>query len=144
MPLSLLKRNDHTHPVLYSCFEESPSMGCRGSTLLDILRPQQFQTVILLALGLDSCQVADLLETNERAVNISLSDSFDRTGCRSVEVLSVRLVYEYDNNLYDERLEKALAELQSAAKRMLEKAAYTRELSASGESGQLPSSGWVM
>ena len=119
-------------------------MGCRGSTLLDILRPQQFQTVILLALGLDSCQVADLLETNERAVYSSLTDSFDRTGCRSVEVLGVRLVYEYDNNLYDERLEKALAELQSAAKRMLEKVAYTRELSASRESAQLPSSGWVM
>ena len=119
-------------------------MGCRGSTLLDILSSQQFQTVILLALGLDSCQVADLLETNERAVYSSLSDSFDRTGCRSVEVLGVRLVYEYDNNLYDERLEKALAEVQSAAKRMLEKAAYTRELSASVESCQLPSSGWVM
>jgi len=119
-------------------------MGCRGSTLLDILSSQQFQTVILLALGLDSCQVADLLETNERAVYSSLTDSFDRTGCRSVEVLGVRLVYEYDNNLYDERLEKALAELQSAAKRMLEKVAYTRELSASRESAQLPSSGWVM
>ena len=119
-------------------------MGCRSFTLLDILSFRQFQTVILLALGLDSCQVADLLETNERAVYSWLSDSFDRTGCRSMEMLGIRLANEYENNLYDERFEKALAELQSAAKRMLGKAVYTREVSASVESGKLPSSGWVM
>lgn len=119
-------------------------MGCRSSTLLDILSFRQFQTVILLALGLDSCQVADLLETNERSVYSSLSDSFDRTGCRSVEVLRGRLAYEYENNLYDDRFAKALTELQSAAKRMLGKAAHTPEPSASVENCEVPSSGWVM
>jgi len=39
-------------------------MGCRGSTLLDILSSEQFQTVILVALGLDTCQMADFFETD--------------------------------------------------------------------------------
>jgi hypothetical protein len=119
-------------------------MGGRGSTLLDILSSQQFQTVILLALGLDPCQIADLLETGEGPVYSALSDSFDRAGCRSAERLAVRLTYEYENNLYDERFEKALAELQSAAKRMLGKAACTSKLGASMENSELPSAQWVM
>jgi hypothetical protein len=38
-------------------------MGFRGSTLLDILSSQQFQTVILLALGLDTCHLGEHLKT---------------------------------------------------------------------------------
>ena len=119
-------------------------MGRRGSTLLDILSPQQLQTVILLALGLDTCQIADLLETGEGTVYSTLSDSFDRAACRSAERLAVRLTYEYENDLCDERTEKALAELQSAAKRMLGQAACTSKLSASVESSELSPPRWVM
>jgi len=118
-------------------------MGFRGSTLLDILSSQQFQTVILLALGLDTCQIADLLETSERTVYSSLSASFDRAGCRSAEGLAVRLLFEHKNNLYDERLDKVLAELQSAAKRMLKQVTRTCKLSASEASKEFRAR-WVM
>jgi hypothetical protein len=43
-------------------------MDCRFSTLLDILRSEQFRTVILFTFGLDTCHIADLLETSEREV----------------------------------------------------------------------------
>ena len=53
-------------------------MGDRGSTLPDILSSQQFQTVILFALGLNTCQIADLLETGGGTICSALSDSFER------------------------------------------------------------------
>jgi DNA-binding NarL/FixJ family response regulator len=119
-------------------------MGYRGSTLLDILSFQQFQAVILFALGLNTCQIADLLETSEWTVNSCLSDSFDRAECRSAEGLAVRLLFEYENNLYDERFEDAMAQLQSAAKRMLVNIACSAKTSSSVESGEDPSARWVM
>jgi len=118
-------------------------MGCRALTLLDILSSQQFRTIILLTLGLDICQIADLLETSEQTVHNSLSDCFDRAGCRNAEGLAVRLLYECENDLYDDRLVNELAELQSAAKRMLEKVAPTDRLSASVEKSELPSTRWM-
>jgi len=117
-------------------------MGGSGSTLLDILNSEQFQTVILLSVGLDTFQIADLLEINEWMVNSSLSDSLDRTGCRSAEGLTVRLIFEYENNLYDERLEKELADLQNAVKRIFGKVAST--LSAAVERTERPGAVWVM
>ena len=119
-------------------------MGCRFSTLLDILSSQQFRTVILLTLGLDTRQIADLLETSERTVCSSLSQCFDQVGCRSVEGLAHRLLYECENDLYDGRLVKELAELQSAARRMLKNAASLSELGTLVESTGLPSATWVM
>jgi hypothetical protein len=119
-------------------------MEGRFATLLDILSSQQFRTVILLTLGLDTCQIAELLETSERSVCQSLSDCFDRAGCRSAEGLAVRLLYECENDLFDGRLEKELAGLQSAARRMLERIATTDRLSASLESTERPSAEWVM
>jgi hypothetical protein len=104
----MLQHNDHTHPELYSRVEERLLMGCSGSTLLDILTSEQFQIVILLSVGLDTFQIADLLETNDWTVCSSLSDSLDRTGCLTEEGLTVRLIFEYEDNLYDERLEKEL------------------------------------
>jgi hypothetical protein len=117
-------------------------MGCRGSTLLDILSSEQFQTVILLSVGLDTLQIADFFETDEWTVCSALSESLDRTGCRSEEGLTVRLTFEFENNLYDERLEKELAELQNGAKRMLGKVAST--LSETVESSKHPFARWVM
>jgi len=139
---SLLQHNDQTHPMPYSRFEERLPMGASGSTLLDILSSEQFQIVILLSVGLDTLQIADLLETNDWTVCSALEDSLDRTGCRSEEGLTVRLIFEYENNLYDERLEKELAELQKAAKRMLGNVASS--LSAAVESSEHPCARWLM
>jgi hypothetical protein len=117
-------------------------MGCGSSTLLDILSSQQIQTVILLTLGLDTWQIADLLETREEIVCNSLNEILDRAGCRSKEGLAVWLLFEYSNNLYGERLEEEVAELQNAAKRMLGKVVST--LSAVVENSELPPARWVM
>ena len=95
-------------------------MESRVATLLDVLSSQQFQTTILLSLGLDTQQIADLLETSDRNVSSSLSDCLVRAECRSLEDLTARLLFENENELYDVRLKKEVAELRSAALRMLE------------------------
>ena len=75
----LLQHNDQTHPAHYSRLQERLPVGNSGSTLLDILSSEQFQIVILLKLGLNTLQIADLLEANEWTVSSSLSESLDRT-----------------------------------------------------------------
>jgi DNA-binding NarL/FixJ family response regulator len=100
-------------------------MGCQVVTLLDVLSSRQFQIVILLALGLDTCQIADLLEATEPTVCHFVCDSLDLTGCRDPEGLAARLIFECENRLYDERLITELAVLQGAAKRMLKRMAST-------------------
>lgn len=94
-------------------------MGSRVATLLDILSSQQFQTVVLLTLGLNNQQIADLLETSDRTVCRSLSDCLVRAKCRSLDEIAARMLFETENDLYDLRLEKELAELQTAVRRML-------------------------
>jgi len=96
----------------------------RLATLLDILSSQQFQTAILLALGLETRQIADLLETSDRTVCRAMNDCLVRAECRSVEDLAARLRFENQNELYDVRLDKELAELQHAARRMLERTVF--------------------
>lgn len=118
-------------------------MDCRFSTLLDILSSEQFRTVMLFTLGLDIPHIADLLETSERTVCNSLGQCLVQVGCRSVE-LTHRLLYEWENDLYDERLERELAKLQGAARRMLERIASTSESGTFVESRALPSAKWVM
>lgn len=71
-------------------------------------------------LGLNNQQIADLLETSDRAVCRSLSDCVVRAECQSLEDLAARLQFESENELYDLRLKKELEELQNAARRMLE------------------------
>ena len=118
-------------------------MDGRVSTLLDILSSEQFRTVILFTLGLEIRHIADLFETSERTVCNSLGQCFAQAGCRSVDGLTQRLRYEWENDLYDERLERELAKLQSSARRMLEKIGSP---SASGTfvgSRALPSAKWV-
>jgi len=117
-------------------------MDCRYYTLLDILSSEQFRTVILLTAGLDTLIIADLLETNEWNVNNSLLQCLDQVGCRSVDGLARKLLYEWDNDLYDHRLEKELAKLQTAARRMLERIASTDD-DTFVESRALPSARWV-
>jgi hypothetical protein len=117
-------------------------MDCRYYTLLDILSSEQFRTVILLTAGLDTLIIADLLETNEWSVNNSLLQCLDQVGCRSVDGLAHKLLYEWDNDLYDHRLEKELAKLQTAARRMLERIASTDD-DTFVESRALPSARWV-
>ena len=119
-------------------------MECEFSTLLDILNSRQFRTVLLFAAGLDMSQIADLLDTSERMVRSSLEDCFHRLECRSKERLAARVRYEFENGLYDERLEKQLRYLQDAAKRFLDNEESTSRLSASIENRATSSAGWVM
>ena len=56
--------------------------------------------------------------------------------------LAHKLLYEWDNDLYDHRLEKELAKLQTAARRMLERIASTDD-DTFVESRALPSATWV-
>ena len=100
-------------------------MGRLISRLSDVLSSEQFRIVILHALGLDMWQIADLLETSRSTVYRCLSDSLERTGCPNLEALVVRLRFEWESDLYGEELDEALAKLQSAAKRMLERTALT-------------------
>lgn len=118
-------------------------MGCRFSTLLDILSSEQFRTVVLYTLGLDTCHIADLLETNEWTVCDSLGQCFAQVGCRTVDGLSQRLLHEWENDLYDERLTGELVKLQIAARRMLERIASPSGSGTFVAGGALPSARWV-
>jgi hypothetical protein len=118
-------------------------MDCRYCTLLDILSSEQFRTVILRTLGLDTCHIADLLEASERDVCESLGQCLVLVGCRSVDDLAHKLLYEWDNELYDHRLQKELAKLQTAARRMLERIASTNALGTFVGSSALPSAKWI-
>jgi hypothetical protein len=111
--------------------------------MLDILSSEQFRTVVLFTLGLDTCHIADLLETSEWTVCDSLSQCFAQAGCRTVDGLSQRLLHEWDNDLYDERLVEELAKLQSAARRMLERMASSSGLGTFVAGGAIPSARWV-
>ena len=100
-------------------------MDCRWTTLQEALSPTQFRTVVLVSLGLETWQIADLLGTNEHTVVTSLNDSLRLTGCRDAEELSVRAFHECHNDLYDEaRLQREMAPVQDAAKTILERSGY--------------------
>jgi DNA-binding CsgD family transcriptional regulator len=97
-------------------------MDCRWTTLQETLSPVQFRTVVLVSLGLETWQIAELLGTNEHAVVTSLNHSLRLTGCRDAEEISVRAFHESHNDLYDEsRLQREMGSLQDAAKRILER-----------------------
>ena len=97
-------------------------MGCRLTTLQDALSPLQFRTVVLLSLGLETWQKADMLDITEPAVLTCLTDSLRRTGCRDARELSVRAHEECGNDLYDQtRFKQEMAPLQIAAQRILER-----------------------
>jgi len=95
-------------------------MDRRAPTLCDLLSSHQFQIAILLTSGLDISQIADLLETSHRNVCRALDDILDRSGCRNSAELILRLLHEYQNEMYDERLEEELAVASEAAVTMLE------------------------
>jgi DNA-binding CsgD family transcriptional regulator len=97
-------------------------MACRLTTLQDALSSMQFRTVVLVSLGLETWQIADLLGTNEHTVVTSLNDSLRLTGSRDAQEISVRAFLECHNDLYDEtRLHREMGFLQDAAKRILER-----------------------
>lgn len=97
-------------------------MDCRWTTLQDALSSMQFRTVVLVSLGLETWQIADLLGTNEHTVVTSLNDSLRLTGCKDAEEISVRAFHECHNDLYDEtRLKREMGSLQDAAKKILER-----------------------
>ena len=96
-------------------------MACRWTTLQEALNPMQFRTVVLVSLGLETWQIADLLGTNEHTVVRTLNDSLRLTGCRDAKEISERAFQESHNNLYDEsRLQRDMGFLQDAAKRILD------------------------
>ena len=102
-------------------------MDCRWTTLQETLSPMQFRTVVLVSLGLETWQIAELLGTNEHAVVTSLNDSLRLTGCRDAEEISVRAFHECHNDLYDEaRLQREMEPVQDAAKRIIERSADAR------------------
>jgi DNA-binding CsgD family transcriptional regulator len=119
-------------------------MGRRISTLSDVLSLQQLQIVILHALGLDSWQIADLLETSRSAVYRCLADSLKRTGCSTREGLVVRLLFEWESHLCGEELNQALTKLQIAAKGMLERIELTDTSTTWAAPSGASSTGWVM
>jgi len=122
LAVPLFKRNDLCSRFPYSESREAYRMGFRLTTLQDALSPLQFRTVVLLSLGLEAWQIADMLDTNEHAVHTCLTDSLRRTGCRDARELSVRALQECDNDLYNEmRLEQEMASLQNAAQRILQR-----------------------
>ena len=97
-------------------------MACRLTTLQDALSSMQFRTVVLVSLGLETWQIADLLGTNEHTVVTSLNDSLRLTGCRDAHEISVRAFHEGHNDLYDQtRLQREMGPLQAAAKKILER-----------------------
>ena len=102
-------------------------MDCRWTTLQETLSPVQFRTVVLVSLGLETWQIAELLGTNEHAVVTSLNDSLRLTGCRDAEEISVRAFHECHNDLYDEAmLQREMEPVQDAAKRIIERSADAR------------------
>ena len=97
-------------------------MDCRWTTLQEALSPMQFRTVVLVSLGLETWQIADLMGTNEHTVVTSLNDSLRLTGCRDAQEISVRAFHECHNDLYDEtRLQREMESVQDAAKKILER-----------------------
>jgi DNA-binding CsgD family transcriptional regulator len=102
-------------------------MDCRWTTLQETLSPVQFRTVVLVSLGLETWQIAELMGTNEHAVVTSLNDSLRLTGCRDAEEISVRAFHECHNDLYDEaRLQREMEPVQGAAKRIIERSSDAR------------------
>jgi hypothetical protein len=96
-------------------------VASRISTLLDVLTPEQFRTALLLTIGLEVHQIGDLLETTKDHVCVQLNDACHRAGCGNVQELVLRMLYEFENDLMNEtRLKNEVAELQTAAKRMLD------------------------
>jgi DNA-binding CsgD family transcriptional regulator len=97
-------------------------MDCRWTTLQDALSSMQFRTVVLVSLGLETWQIADLLGTNEHTVVTSLNDSLRLTGCKDAQEISIRAFHECHNDLYDEtRLQREMGSLQDAARKVLER-----------------------
>lgn len=117
----LIPRNDLQSLFAYSDVWEELSMACRWTTLQDALSPLQFRIVVLVSLGLETWQIAELLGTNAHTVVTSLNDSLRLTGCRDAQEISVRAFHESHHNLYDEsRLQRDMGFLQDAAKRILD------------------------
>ena len=97
-------------------------MDCRWTTLQETLSSVQFRTVVLVSLGLETWQIAELMGTNEHTVVTSLNDSLRLTGCRDAQEISVRAFHECHNDLYDEaRLQREMCFAQDAAKKILER-----------------------
>ena len=97
-------------------------MDGRWTTLQETLSSMQFRIVVLVSLGLETWQIADLLGTNEHAVVTNLNDSLRLTGCRDAQEISMRALHESHNDLYDEaRLQREMVSAQDAAKRILDR-----------------------
>jgi DNA-binding CsgD family transcriptional regulator len=89
-------------------------------TLASLLTPMQFRTVLLVACGLEKCDIAELLGTRERVIENALRDIYDRTGCANSGDLVLRYVHEVESGLLElARLRRELEELEARSAQIL-------------------------
>ncbi len=89
-------------------------------TLADLLEPMQFKTVLLVACGLENCQIAQVLGTTEQVIKNVLRTVYERTACWNGGQLVRRYLREVASGLLElGRLERELAELEARAEQNL-------------------------
>ena len=94
--------------------ESSQSQG--QLTLVNLLQPMQFKTVLLVACGLKNSEIAGFLGTTEQVVTNALKDVYERTGCWNSSELVRRYFREVASGLLElGRLQRELAELEARA-----------------------------
>jgi len=101
---------------MISVVSSQPQETIDKVTLADLLKPMQFKTVLLVACGLENCEIAKSLGTTEQVIKNVLRDVCDRTGCGN----SGELVRQYFNEVASGlvelgRLRRELAELEARA-----------------------------
>jgi DNA-binding CsgD family transcriptional regulator len=85
-------------------------------TLVNLLQPMQFKTVLLVACGLKNSEIAGFLGTTEQVVTNALKDVYERTGCWNSSELVRRYFREVASGLLElGRLQRELAELEARA-----------------------------
>ncbi|HET6179939.1 MAG TPA: helix-turn-helix transcriptional regulator [Candidatus Sulfotelmatobacter sp.] len=89
-------------------------------SLADLLTPLQFKMVLLFAYGSSACEIAQVLCTTEQVIKNTLTDAYNRTGCRDSGELLRRYFRELaDGALELGRLRRELAELEARVERNL-------------------------
>ena len=97
-----------------SVVSSHPQETIDNLTLADLLNPMQFKTVLLVACGLNNCEIADFLGTREQVIKNVLTDVYHRTGCWSSGELVRRYFRELATGLLElGRLQRELAELEA-------------------------------
>jgi DNA-binding CsgD family transcriptional regulator len=97
-----------------SVISSHPQETIDNLTLADLLKPMQFKTVLLVACGLNSREIAEFLGAREQVVENALADVYRRTGCCNSGELVRRYFREVATGLLElGRLQRELAELEA-------------------------------